>query len=182
MTHNVYQFISSHLQMNTELVPQPVLSIPKNVLENYKNSHPNEFSRVVDVLGELFHNNKISFPWKKLFFGDPLKMMESLKKYQATKDYREVVPSDIRSFEDSNLLPFTFDKKFLCFIHQKEDYHSFDVIVDYFQEAARLSAKRSDAENSPLGHWQDEDFIKKVIVESLQTFQCVDPYSLRVYL
>ena len=66
--------------MNTELVPQPVLSIPKNVLENYKNSHPHEFSRVVDVLGELFHNNKISFPWNKLFIGDPFKMMENFKK------------------------------------------------------------------------------------------------------
>ena len=104
--------------------------------------------------------------------------MENLKKYRVTKEYHKVFPHNIR-FEDRNLLPLTFDKKFVCFIHQKEDYNSMDVIVDFFQEPARLSAKRSDSECSPLDQWKCKEFIKKVIMELLQTFHSIDPYSLR---
>ena len=66
VTYNVYKLIIDHLQMKTELVPQPVLYLPKNSLESFKNYHF-EYSSVVNVLGELFYEKKkISFPWKKL--------------------------------------------------------------------------------------------------------------------
>ena len=82
--------------MKTELVPQPVLYLPKNSLESFKNYHF-EFSSVVNVLGELFYENKNQSSLEKIIHGESFQNDGKFKKISSNERISQSVSSDLKT-------------------------------------------------------------------------------------
>ena len=111
---------------------------------------PHLDASVVDELATLFVANALSFPWKKLFISAQQAdtMMDNLRQYQPNLDHSQRVPDNLRfqarDAAGRQLFPLKFRDSYLTVIHGQHDYNSMDVLVDLFQESARLAARRHD--------------------------------------
>lgn len=96
------------------------------------------------------------------------------------------VPHNIRFMarapDNALLLPLRFDGvKYLGFRHADADYLTMDVVVDVFQEEARLAARRQDAQGSPLELWRGGDAAvpRAVLAAALSKYGQLTPWELR---
>lgn len=129
-----------------------------------------EFEAAVAEGAKLVVAGHVTFPWKALFI--PLeqadRMMERLACYAPKVEESSKRPSGVRLMAQKGngapLLRLGYKGKGRVFVHDERDYDAMDVLVDLFQERARLSAKRIDSHQSPLRGWkEDEPFVRDVL-------------------
>ena len=77
------------------------------------------------------------------------------------------------------LIPQLFEGKYISFVHSDRDYENMDVVVDLFQEEARLSARRRHSIDSPLDQWYSGRVTKLVLSEALRRYSRLDSFALR---
>ena len=101
---------------------------------------------VVNVLSQLLAREVISFPWKRLYINNADAMMTNLREHELDPDPAPRVPANValRAVKSSGeaMFPLRFDGGYATFVHPDSDYDRMDVLVDLFQERARLNARR----------------------------------------
>eukprot|EP00730_Choanoeca_flexa_P019783 TRINITY_DN9675_c0_g1_i3.p1 TRINITY_DN9675_c0_g1~~TRINITY_DN9675_c0_g1_i3.p1 ORF type:complete len:583 (+),score=94.02 TRINITY_DN9675_c0_g1_i3:1344-3092(+) len=140
---------------------------------------------IIEALVAHFAAGRLSFPWKKLYLSNAnaQAMMAQLKQYKPQWDKSECQPHNIRFFARNSrgeqLFPLSFQGGYLGLRHAEEDYNTMDVLVDIFQERARLNAKRTDQDASPLAQWAQPEFIEANLKQAIDKFGKWSPFTLR---
>jgi hypothetical protein len=129
----------------------------------------------------LLSKELLSFPWKRFYHLPAQQLMANLRAHVMTPDLtRAVTPHNIRFQTGASLFPLTFDGAYCSFTHSPEDYKNMDVVVDLFQERARLTARRQDEREAPMVRWAtDPLFVASVVEASLQRYGECGPGPLR---
>jgi hypothetical protein len=102
------------------------------------------------------------YPFKKTFYppDSAKKMMEKLKLVVPNISKQKRHPHNIKFketvYKNGPLIVPT--DCVVTFIHKDSDYENFDVIGDLFTEYARLSARLSYKDKSPLEEWQNKEY------------------------
>lgn len=116
----------------------------------------------------------MDFPYKRNFisFEDVLEKFENLKKLPPSRVFK----GPLRTRENHR-----FERGFLSYAHRETDYDDMDVLCDYFQEHARLSARLRNQKFSPIETWEmDINGVQQRTVDrALAKFGRVDSFTLR---
>jgi hypothetical protein len=128
-----------------------------------------------DELVKLIISGKVTFPYKKYFMDDVNIMYKRLCEYKPKIRYSSYIIPNIKfnwNFDN------TFQGKYMTFVSPNKDYDTMDIIVDYFQEHARLSALRSDTTKTPLQCWTIKECVT-IIVSYAMSLKSISSYTLR---
>lgn len=134
----------------------------------------------VEALIPLLQRGQLSFPWKRLFVSEARadEMMANLRVHTAVTKTTFVTPHNVRF--SSALLPLTYEGGYLSIVHGDDDYNRMDLLVDLFQEEARLSARRQDQDASPLQLWRTRpEVVRQTLERALHDYQRLDALALR---
>ena len=139
---------------------------------------------VVNELAQLYAHKHLSFPWKKLYYTDGgLEMMARLRQFKPRFDTQPCTPHNIyftsRAPGGTPLFPLNYQGGYLSIVHADTDYESMDVLVDLYQEQARLSARRQDTAKAPLETWADPAFVRAALADCFRHEGAVTLHILR---
>jgi hypothetical protein len=140
--------------------------------------------------------NRLAFPFKRQYFsierapdkrGAAREMFNALRHFDARErlSREPAQPHNVRFeayWQGRRMLPLVFEsQESLCLVHRDDDYLKMDVIVDIFQEPARMAAQRKDAESDPLTLWGRPDAALPLATlrASLEQYNTVGAYELR---
>lgn len=116
----------------------------------------------------------MDFPYKRNFisFEEILGKFENLRMYPLERAFK----GPLRTRGNHR-----FERGFLSYAHREEDYEMMDVICDYFQEHARLSARLRNNKFSPMEMWEMnvDSLQEKTASRAMEKFGRVDGLSLR---
>jgi tRNA1(Val) A37 N6-methylase TrmN6 len=119
---------------------------------------------------------KYHFPYKQysLTLQDAKKMRDNLLKYKPLFVPKSFSIGNLEEYPAEALL---FGKEPCLLVNFTEFYSNYNVIVDYFQDGVRMTAKRSEAQYSPLEQWQNET--DKFVALCLEKYGEINAYNLR---
>ena len=130
------------------------------------------------------------FPWKRLAASTPGGFEAAVADRLARLRLRAGSPLALAAFPRGApvsgfrgaagaMFPVGFDGSppgFGALVHPPSDYETMDVLVDWFQEPARLAARRADARAAPLDMWSDPKFVARALTAAAPAF---DAHSVR---
>jgi hypothetical protein len=185
---DVLSVILAHVTIHETNVP--TLSMPSSVLMQKPNGH-----RVALELANVLTRGWLGFPWKRLYYSmeDADRMMARLRDVHPALSFLQNTPHHVNFSAVTELgtplLPLAFlDRRFFAsseqtcvtIVHPDADYAAMDLLVDLFQEPARLAARRQDEALSPLERWrQDPDFVKRILNVVTKAESRVDAHTMR---
>jgi 16S rRNA G966 N2-methylase RsmD len=138
-----------------------------------------EESEIIASVVDHILKYRITFPYKRLFMGKPHVMFERLKQFRGKFSNEKYNMSiTIRSQGNSKRFVPLFNMSYLTIISELNDYERMDILGDYFNEPARLSAKRIDADKTPLECWKDPKIVTTIVKEAMKS-GCITTYTLR---
>jgi hypothetical protein len=137
---------------------------------------------VVEFIAFLFAEGFLDFPWKKYFIKDPRDLFQSLQTYKPTMCTKERTHFKGRLRSDPFLSIRTFDGKPRTVLVSDMEYDTMDIIVDYFQEKCRLSARRQDQDKCPLDKWKDIKIVTQALKAVIRKELPINTYQLREIL
>jgi hypothetical protein len=144
---------------------------------------------IVNCLSGLIIDQHILFPYKKFAMKDPISCFHSLTVHKAQLsdamyNIRGVVFRTGGMRGSADFFPLKYKGGYLSIISTNEDYHSTDIVTEYFQEDQRLRACRRDGQDksqvlkSPLEVWNSPDNIK-IISHFIDKNQDLSTFNLR---
>ena len=160
-----------------------------------------EGADLLTELAELYCEQVLTYPFKRLFCKPADELMANLRKFNrefsshsrshsgatsvgysaAGKDPYQAHNIRFQSrFRDRSM--FEWQRSKLAIIHNDSEYEDMDVLVDIFQEEQRLAAKRSDKELSPLGFWKRKEYIRSSLSAVVNKYSKMSSQILRDYL
>ena len=98
----------------------------------------------------LLRQGALAFPWKRLEMQDPSHYMTNLRAHKPLYD-NEFPSVPQGTVIHSDLLAINYMGNVKNLVQTEKDYSDIDVLVDYFQEKARLAARRKDQVRA-VGH------------------------------
>ena len=115
---------------------------------------------VARAVGALAREGALDFPWKRLSMGDPDALFRNVQAFElaavrAEDPQNRRIPN-LGSQTRYRFLALTYGGpgRFLRYASSLRDYDEADVVTDYFQEEARLSAVVRGSRESPLSDWR----------------------------
>ena len=168
--YNVLMFIYKHIYCNQHL--DTIMMIKPIITKSNLNQ-----DIIIEQLSMLFSQNILSFPWKKLFMGDPDIRFINLVNY--TPNYTQGQYRFKNLNFHSQLIPLNFQGNYITFVTSQDDYDNMDVITDFFQEQQRLKARRQDQAKSPLETWYNKEFQLQFLPKVLNEKGKLDTENLR---
>lgn len=150
------------------------IHMPREAWDALKKNWPSFLS----VISALISKGHLSFPFKRLHFGnDPAVMFKYLQSY-VPRIRNEPFELPNHRFATS-LFPFLFDGAPVLFEAKEGDYEQGDKLVDFYQEEWRMRAKRADQALSPWQYWHDNRNTSTIFGTAMQDFNEISPRSLR---
>lgn len=115
---------------------------------------------VARAVGALARAGVLDFPWKRVSMGDPDALFRNVQAFElaavrAEDPQNRRIPN-LGSQTRYRYLALTYGGagRFLRYASSLRDYDEADVVTDYFQEEARLSAVVRGSRESPLADWR----------------------------
>jgi hypothetical protein len=144
---------------------------------------------IVHCLSGLIIAQDIIFPYKKFAMKDPISCFNSLIAHKAQLsdamyNIRGVIFRTGGMKGSTDFFPLKYKGGYLSIISTNEDYHTTDIVTEYFQEDQRLRACRRDGQDksqvlkSPLDVWNSPDNIK-IISHFIDKNQDLNSFNLR---
>lgn len=142
-------------------------------------------SELAEKIQDRVTKGDIDFPWKRYTMGNVHSLFDNL----VHKDWN---PKDIRRekfdlpgirFSTRNFFPTTYQgpgdtsARYFAYASPPNDYKYIDIITDYFQERARLSARKKKSNLSPLQWWAKPGNVRHLTQKVLAT----NPRGLLAY-
>jgi len=110
--------------------------------------------------------------------GSPLDKFSNLCNYKPEISTEEFKLPGIH-FKTGNFFPFTYLDQYLTIISSHDDYFNIDILTEYFQEAPRMMARRSDQKISPFLFWNSSSGSFEVLKKVISLKQDLNTYNLR---
>lgn len=126
----------------------------------------------IKMICKLFADKCLDFPFKKYFIDDPKKI------FSRSKNYIPRFDDVIYPYHYLNLhtySPFYTPIKSHCSISIKQDL---DIIVDIYQEEARLSIKQKNTE-SIINLWKNPKFIENILRKTFSQYGYFSSRTIR---
>lgn len=156
------------------------ISLSEDQILNIAKEAGTEVADVLQFISHMYTAGYLDFPWKRYFLQDPREMFRELQNYQAVVNNQQPRNTRPRSWKTNNFLPYdNFEGVPTTIMVTIHDYEIMDVIVDYFQEKCRLSARRSDQPKPPLELWKENDQVFKVLQNALKERNAISTYAVR---
>lgn len=145
---------------------------------------------VAHAVGTLAREGALDYPWKRHSMGDPDALFRNVQRFElaAVRDDRDPQSRRIPNLGSQTryrFLALTYGGpgRFLRYASTLRDYNEADVVTDYFQEEARLSAVVRGSRESPLADWRRgagaERAAAHILRCSTSPRRPLDPHELR---
>ena len=150
------------------VITNGILTIVKSNLDIIRQN-----DELINELSEQVHNKiksgEILFPYVKNYkITNPMALYRNLKVYKPKintkqKEFRNVV------WLESSLKQDKYCERYLSFENNEGDYEKIDILVDFFNEEARMKGKLNHKEFSPINAWRNKEYLNSIIKQFLKT-------------
>jgi 16S rRNA G966 N2-methylase RsmD len=170
----IFEFLITYVRISKKEMNKVVISQECNDAAN----NCQEYCSYNKISGEIIANIRAcGFPYKRYFLAE-----EKIKEcFQNLRNYIPCFRCDIHySVWNIKFKPFkgfNYVGKPLVLVSDDSNYYDYNIISDYFQEEARMRAKRADQQLSPYDFWCEN--VELVARKALKTYGCINAYTLR---